>query len=109
MRAARSQIRSQDRFRRFIAGGCALLVLALSVLAASPVAHDRLHAAAPGAAEHEDGCAVVLFSGGVSLPVGPIALAPPQLIQRGAAVAAVAELLLVAPRYLRQPERGPPV
>lgn len=105
--------------RRFLAAGCAALVLTLTVFAASPAAHEWLHAEhgtcsghshpvdAP-AADDDAGCAVVLFAGGVALPVGPAALTPPVLVPQGVSPVTAAKVFLVSPRYLRQPERGPP-
>lgn len=98
---------SADGFRRWVAAGCSALVLALTVFAASPSLHSWLH--------HHDGtvgddaCPVVLFASGVSLPLGAITVAPPAAEWRATPHAAVAEIFLVAPRYLRQPECGPPV
>lgn len=113
---------------RFIAAWCAALVLALTLFAASPVAHDWLHAAekhhtcanhkspepapAPRPLAHADAdadtCAVVLFASGVEIAVGPVALTPPQLAVGSISPVTAAEFYLVSPRYLRQPERGPP-
>lgn len=96
----------RDFTRRLLAAGAAALILALTVFAASPIAHDSLHA---GDVEHgDDGCAVVLFASGVSLPLDLPALQTPTLIARGVTPATAAEVFLVSPRYLRQPERGPP-
>ncbi len=103
--------------RRVVAGGCAALVLALTVFAASPLAHDWLHQADDHGHAHrhhdgedsDDACAVVLFAGGVDLPVGPIALTPPGALVGGISPVTAAEVFLVSPRWLRQPERGPPV
>lgn len=106
--------------RRLIAAGSTVLVLALTIFAASPAAHDWLHAAAGGCSTHADqhpegstaddtGCAVVLFAGGISLPVSPAALTPPILAPQGVSPITAAEFFLVSPRYLRQPERGPPL
>jgi len=100
-----------DRLRRILAGGCAALVFALTIFAASPVAHgllnedghDHAHAAS------DDTCAVVLFAGGVSPPVDPLAITPPTIVPQGISPVTAAEVFLVSPRYLRQPERGPPV
>jgi hypothetical protein len=120
--------------RRLGAAAGAVLVLALTVFSASPVAHRWLHAAAAPTADarchhHHDHdgapsarpdtplpatdlddhtCAVVLFAGGVDLPVAPFALTPPSLAPAGVSSVAAAELHLLSPRYLRQPERGPP-
>jgi hypothetical protein len=121
MPARRPTFRALDRCRRLLAAGAAALVLALTIFAASPTAHAWLHAEAPAHAGHkhcpdhdrpaedtEHGCAVVLFAGGVSLPVAPAALVPPRVRVQGIAPATAAEFYLVSPRYLRQPERGPP-
>lgn len=115
--------------RRLIAASCAALVLALTLFAASPLAHDWLHAAEKHhtCANHKtaepttptplplahagadaDTCAVVLFASGVDIAVGPIALLPPQLAVGSISPVTAAEFYLVSPRYLRQPERGPP-
>lgn len=94
------------------------MVLALSVFAASPAAHTWLHSSAsacdghahPGdSAAAEDDCAIVLFAGGVALPVGAAALLPPDFAPRGVPPITAAEFDWVSPRYLRQPERGPPL
>jgi hypothetical protein len=102
-RASRSR---SDALHRLVAVGCAALVFALSVFAASPVAHDWLHD--DGATPADDACAVVMFAGGVSLPVGPIALTPPTPLVGSVSPVTAADVFLVSPRYLRQPERGPP-
>lgn len=107
-----------DWLRRFVAAGSAILALALAIFAASPAAHAWLHASTQpchGHAPHddpaapEDDCAIVLFASGVALPAGPAALLPPVLAPRGASPLTAAEFDLVSPRYLRQPERGPPL
>ncbi len=103
----RSLRRRAELLRRILAGGAAALIFALGVFAASPVLHNWLHAtAAPPA---DDGCAIVLFASGVSVPLGAIALAPPVVEWREFAQPIVREIFLASPRYLRQPERGPPV
>jgi hypothetical protein len=93
--------------RRCLAGGLAGLIFALAMFAASPVAHDLLHK--KDAPQADDRCAVVLFAGGVSMPLGVIAVAAPAIEWRVAPVVAAAEIFVSSPRYLRQPERGPPV
>ena len=96
-----------EYLRRFLALGCAVLVLALSVFAASPSLHGHLHAGPQTSSE--DTCAVALFAGGVSLTVPVIAL-PPSATQWTALLAsATREFFLESPRYLLQPERGPPL
>lgn len=95
--------------RRLLAGGCAALVLALTIFAASPSAHALLHDDEHQHAVVEDACAVVMFASGVSLPVAPASITPPTVVVNSFSPVRAAEVLLVSPRYLRQPERGPPV
>jgi hypothetical protein len=98
--------------RRVLALGCAALVLALTVFAASPSAHASLHDDHPHHNHHhadsDEGCAIVMFASGVSLPVAPFAITPPTRVVQGISPVTAAEVFLVSPRYLRQPERGPP-
>ena len=94
--------------RRALALGCAALVLALTIFAASPSAHDFLHDHDHCHAVDDEGCAVVMFASGVSLPVAPFALTPPTDLVQGISPVTAADVFLVSPRYLRQPERGPP-
>ena len=104
---------------RLLAGVGVLLVLALTVLAASPAAHawahgrsetchDHPHPAEPGPADDDSGCAVVLFASGLEVPAEPGALLPPTSVTGGVLPVTAAEPLLSRPRYLRLPERGPP-
>jgi hypothetical protein len=94
--------------RRMLAVACAGLVLALTIFAASPVAHELLHDDEHHSATTEDACAVVMFASGVSLPVAPLSIIPPTTVTQGISPVTAAEVFLVSPRYLRQPERGPP-
>jgi len=106
MPAPRTRFHPADWPRRLCAAACAALIFALTILAASPRAHEWLHA---GQDTHgDDGCAIVLLANGVSLPLGAIAATPPSVEWRAQAVFAAAEIFLASPRYLRQPERGPP-
>ena len=98
-----------DRLRRVLAGGCAALVLALTIFAASPVAHDWLHDGDHDHGGSGDTCAVVMFAGGVSLPGALFVPAPPEAFSAAILPVAATDVFLVSPRYLRQPERGPPV
>jgi hypothetical protein len=98
--------RHAELLRRLLAGGAAALVFALGVFAASPALHDWLHGA--DATPADDGCAVMLFASGVSVPLGAIAIAPPVDHGRQTRCIVPREIFLAAPRYLRQPERGPP-
>ena len=85
-----------------------MLVLALTIFAVSPTAHWLLHEEEHEHAVSDDACAVVLFASGVSLPVGPIAVVPPTTVACAISPVTAAEVFLVSPRFLRQPERGPP-
>lgn len=103
-----------ELLRRLLASGVAALVLALTVFAASPTAHawihgDHEHAHAPvGDQPGEHGCAIVLFAGGVALPLDAISVAEPLVFSQAISPTTAAEVDLVSPRYLRRPERGPP-
>ena len=93
--------------RRLLAAGSIALVLLLSVLASNPELHRLIHGDAD--AGHEDGCAVVLFANGVSAPfdTAVFAATPAELIALSRPE--TVEIFLTSPRYLHQPERGPPV
>jgi hypothetical protein len=104
---------------RLLAGAGVLLVLALTVLAASPAAHAWAHGRSgnchdhpdpgnPGPADDDSGCAVVFFASGLDVPAEPGALLPPTSVAGGVLPVTAAEPLLSRPRYLRLPERGPP-
>jgi len=102
---------------RLLAGAGVLLVLVLTVLAASPAAHAWAHGRADRCTSHEhpaatgdddSGCAVVLFASSLEIPAEPDALVPPVSVAGGVLPVTAAEPLLSRPRYLRLPERGPP-
>ena len=82
------------------------IVLALVVLTASPALHHWLHD--QGSTPGDDVCAVELFGNGVSMPLDRIEAGAPTLEPHTPSATTVAELWIVSPRYLRQPERGPP-
>jgi len=96
-----------DFLRRILATGCALLVFGLGLFAASPVLHQQLHHN-PGSSA-EDGCAIVLFANGVSVPLVLAAPPPPSVDWHEQIHVRLAEVFLDSPRYLLQPERGPPL
>jgi hypothetical protein len=119
--AVRAHPALASSLRRMVAAGGAALVLALALLGASPVAHHWLHTEAgvctgghghehhhKGTTGEDPGCAVVLFAAGVTLPVTAPALLPPCAVPVGVSPVIAADVYLIAPRYLRQPERGPP-
>jgi hypothetical protein len=92
---------------RALALGCALVVIALAIFAASPELHHKLHMGDSDAGA--DSCAVVLFAAGVSAAVAAIAVAAPTLAFAEAERVIPVRVYVASPRYLRQPERGPPV
>ena len=93
--------------RRLLAAGCIVLVFALGLFAASPVLHNQLHhGPAPST---DDGCAVVLFANGVSVPAALISIPPAPAEWRKQDYFGATELLLDSPRYMLQPVCGPPV
>ena len=94
-------------FRRFAAGAAAALVLALTILAASPQAHEHIHHDCHHDEAHS--CAVVLFAQGIWTSLDFVAVVAPPLAWTEFVPISRPELRLVAPRYLRHPERGPPV
>jgi hypothetical protein len=100
------------------------LVLALTVLAASPELHERLHghhADAAGVAhqdgvpasgpkaDHDDGCVVTLFAQGVVLALALVALAFTGQTLRSASLALFDRVIPEAPRYLHLPTQAPPL
>jgi hypothetical protein len=93
-------------FRRFLATVFAVLVFALGLFAASPVLHSQLHHNDPATAD--DGCAIVLFASGVTTLLVVARMRPPTIVRREQLPAASTEVFLDSPRYLLQPERGPP-
>ena len=102
-----------------------VLVLALSVLAASPELHDRLHGRGPSAAgavhgdgapashpqdsQDDDGCVVTLFSQGVVLALAVAALPFTGEVLRLSDFELVDRIIPEAPRYLLLPTQAPPL
>ncbi len=95
-----------------------VMVLALTVLAASPDLHERLHAhdSAPGAAAHhgaaaadnDDGCVVTLFAQGIIAALLYLSLAFTGQRVRAAGFAAFDRVFPAAPSYLFLPTQAPP-
>ena len=100
--------RSLEIFRRALAVGSILLVLALGVFAQNASLHRQLHDATATAAA-DDGCVIDLFAHGVSLAVAIQATPPTFHEWRDSRPVAAPEIFVESPRYLLQPERGPPV
>ena len=89
-----------------VAAGSALLVVFLASLAANPEAHAHFHGATD-LSDYEH-CAVTLFANGVSLGAAPAEVIAPNFVGGEQTPALPEKLFLIVPRYLRQPERGPP-
>ena len=94
-----------ESLRRATAGAAVVLVFALGLFAASPELHGKLHASDQAA---DDGCAVVLFAGGVVLLAAAAALSPRLRLWPETVRTVAVELFVDSPRYLLRPERGPP-
>ena len=98
-----------------------ILVLILSVLAASPDLHERVHGLDPArppsspavpsgqVADQEDGCIVALFSQGVVLPLALFLLVLFARTRFPRAFRARDRVVPGTPRYLRLPTQAPPV
>ena len=99
--------RRAEWMRRLLAAGCIALVFALGVFASSPTLHEQLHH--DNQVSADDGCAIVLFAGGVSVPLAPISAPPAPLVSGHETFSVATELLLDSPRYLLLPGRGPPL
>ena len=81
------------------------LVLLLTVLAASPAAHEHVHA---DAAHADHACAVVLYEQGLTSGFEiVVVLAAPEIAVQGRLLPA-RFVDLETPRYLHPPECGPP-
>lgn len=113
MRTSRPTLPPASVLSRVLAGFLAGLVLTLALLAVSPDLHERLHG---GEHRHahatdlgdDDGCVVQLFAHGITTPLALIPVAPPAA-NWGTPAIIQPRLYLSAPRYLHQPERGPPL
>ncbi|HVU32805.1 MAG TPA: hypothetical protein VHE61_05185 [Opitutaceae bacterium] len=90
---------------RLTAGLSIALVLTLTVLAASPALHAKLHG---GTLRPDDHCPVAVFAAGVSVPIAAQVAPPAVAMLAGPRALTAEEIFLSSPRYLRQPERGPP-
>jgi hypothetical protein len=108
MSTLRRQLLQAEGPRRLLAAGGIALVLLLSVLTVNPELHELFHHH-DQASHKDDGCAVVLFAHGVSAPfdTAVVAATPAEWLTLSRPEAA--EIFLTSPRYLHQPERGPPV
>lgn len=96
------------------------LVLALTIFAASPELHERLHGHGLGAAKvahhdgggqaaDDDGCVVTLFAQGMVLPLALMTLAFTGQTLRLPDFALGGRVAPESPRYLRLPSQAPPL
>lgn len=95
-----------DAVRRFIAAGAAALVLTLTILAASPEAHEHVHHGCHHDEEHT--CAVVLFAQGLWTSLDIVAAPAPAISSSELAPLFRPELRLVAAPHRLPPQCGPP-
>jgi len=97
---------NQGPFRRLLAGGLALLVLALTLLSVSPGVHAALHSEA--AELHNDSaCAVTMFAQSVDFVEAPVTLEAP-LPAVPEPILPCQESLPGTPPYQHRPSHGPP-
>jgi hypothetical protein len=97
---------SRDSLRRLVAGGCAALILALTILAVCPSLHAWLHGEKQ--LDPDDGCAVVLLVQGVTpalAAIGALLVAFRVLRER---LPAPRRLFLAAIPFQFPPGCGPP-
>jgi hypothetical protein len=94
-------------FCRFLAAGCAALVILLTVLAVCPELHAWLHGEKQ--LDADDDCAVVLFANGVTPAAAAVAVVVIFLCVWRERATEAATLLLQEPRFQRPPACGPPV
>lgn len=82
------------------------MVFALTLLAVSPAAHERIHGAAAHQVDHT--CAITLFAHGVTSAPPPLCLTPPLELQSEKIFVHPTDLQLIASKYLLRPVCGPP-
>jgi hypothetical protein len=107
--------------KQAIASLAAILVLVLTVLAASPELHERIHGhgpsdaprhSGPGAGQgqgDEDGCIVTLFAQGIVLALALLALVFADGVLRLFYSPGIDRPAAVAPRFLLLPSQAPPL
>jgi len=86
-------------------------VLFLTVLAVSPQLHLAFHGQHDDCAAtnpSDEGCVVTLFAAGVTGAPAPLVVIAPAPTPVRATFSPRSEIFVSPPRYLLQPERGPP-
>jgi len=96
-----------ENLRRLAAGGAAVLVLVLAVLAVTPALHAWLHG--EKALDADDGCAVVLFAQGITPALGAALRVVAALRRLPGRIAEPLAPSFAAPAHQLPPGRGPPV
>ncbi|HVU36065.1 MAG TPA: hypothetical protein VHE61_21670 [Opitutaceae bacterium] len=94
-------------FRRRLATGCAALIFGLGLCAVSPALHKHLHSSA--GTSSDAGCVVLVFANGVSTAQPVVVVPLPPQEWRAQPYRTATEIFRESPRYLLQPERGPPI
>ena len=93
-------------FCRFVAAGCAILVVALVVLAVCPALHAWLHG--ERTLDADDDCAVVLVANGVTPAAAAVAVIAVFLCVWREKIPEAVAVFLAEPRHRHPPGRGPP-
>lgn len=92
--------------RRNLAVFGSALILFLSVLTANPQLHQLIHG--HDGSGGDDGCAVVMFAGGVSIATDTAVVAALPAAWQVVGGSAPTEILLASPRCLHPPGQAPP-
>ena len=103
----RHSFRAVEFVRRLGGAAGVGLVLFLSVLASSPELHHWIHGDDAGGSE--DGCAVVQFSGGVSVATDTAIVQQGPALRPVALRPASADVVLAAPAHRLPPGQAPPL
>ena len=93
--------------RRLVAIGSVALVLMMGASVVLPALHHWLHGDA--GEETSDQCAVEMFGMGITTASSSLALERQTITWPAPVQPAQEALFLATPRFLRQPERGPPL
>jgi len=94
-------------FRRFLAAGAVALVLTLTILAASPEAHEHVHHDCHHDEDHA--CAVVLFAQGLWTTFDIVTVPAPAITWAESLPLSHPELRFAAQPHRLPPQCGPPV
>lgn len=98
---------SRPSWHPAVASVCTMLVIALAALVASPTLHAWMHG--DGAPHSDVTCPVNHFAGGLAMAEDSAALESLPLLGLPESWALPAAPAVAQPRFLRLPERGPPL